>query len=93
MLCWDLNSWVSLVYRILSLHRLTLLSLTVNLPEPGIYSVVDDSKAVSPQTKQLRSQVIHKIMALIFMNQQHNGIWCSFSDRKIKAAIGKTWNC
>jgi hypothetical protein len=32
-------------------------SITVNLPEPGIYSVADDSKALSSQSRQLRAQV------------------------------------
>ena len=30
---------------------------TVNLPEPGIYSVVDDYKALTPHSRQLRAQV------------------------------------
>nr|CAH0104727.1 unnamed protein product [Daphnia galeata] len=33
------------------------LKLMVNLPEPGIYSVSDDSKAVSSQSRQLRAQI------------------------------------
>ena len=34
-----------------------VLLFTVNLPEPGVYTVIDDSRSLNSQSKQLRAQV------------------------------------